>query len=147
MDEVIYVCCLKACTVAEAAPGNSQCHNRLPGTSAAAKPATAHPGGPAANKRFSFSDPLVSPPSAQAPPGGSLGTVFLSPCNGVFARPGLAAPSLPPQTRYQQRQQTLRTRLDNWPLLLQANDRARGGGPCGGVFWITEIPLYTATAT
>jgi hypothetical protein len=35
-------------------------------TGAATKPATTHPGGPAATQRVSFSDPLVSPPSCAA---------------------------------------------------------------------------------
>jgi hypothetical protein len=57
------------------------------------------PGTPAATKRVSFSDPLVSSPSSSssAPPRDSPETVFL-PGKEVFAHPGPAAPSQPPQT-------------------------------------------------
>jgi hypothetical protein len=96
-DEVIAISRLKACTAADATPGSSRHRGRPPGL---------HPGGPAATKRVSFSDPLVSPPSPSAPPRDGPGTVFL-PGEEVFARPGPAAPSQVPQTRYPSRQRAL----------------------------------------
>jgi hypothetical protein len=81
----------------------------------AARVATAdrsRPGGLAATKRVSFSDPLVSSPSSSlAPPRDGPGTVFL-PGEEVFARPGPAAPSQVPQTRYPSRQRAPPQRLD-----------------------------------
>ncbi len=68
---------------ADATPGSLQCHGRPPGPGAA-KLATARPGGPAATKRVSFSDPLVSSPLTRAPPRDGPGTVFLPPCRGVL---------------------------------------------------------------
>ncbi len=59
--------------------GSPRYRRRWPGPGAGAKPATARPGGPAATKRVSFSDPLVSSPSAWVPPGDGRGTVFLPP--------------------------------------------------------------------
>jgi hypothetical protein len=70
------------------------------------------PGGPAASKRVSFSDPPVSSPSQQEKPRIRPGTVFLSPCGEVFACPWLAAPSQPPQRRYPQHQQKPPMRID-----------------------------------
>jgi hypothetical protein len=67
--------------------------------------------GLAATKRVSFSDPLVSSPSSPAPPRDGPGTVFL-PGEEVFARPGPAAPSQPPQKRYPSRQRAPPQRLD-----------------------------------
>ncbi len=64
------------------------------------------PGGLGTTKWVSFSDPLDSKPSPLAPPRDSLGTG-----EEVFARPGLAAPSQPPQTRYLSRQQAPPKRL------------------------------------
>jgi hypothetical protein len=90
-DEVIAVSRLKACTAADAMPGSPRC--------------------PAATKRVSFSDPLVSTPSSLAPPRDGPGTVFL-PGEEVFACPGPAAPSQVPQTRYPSRQRALPKRLD-----------------------------------
>ncbi len=58
-DEVIAVSCVKACTTADATPGSPRRRGRPPGS---------HPGGPAATKRVSFSDPLVSSPSSPASP-------------------------------------------------------------------------------
>ncbi len=89
-DEVVAISRLKACTAADATPGSLRRRGRPPGS---------HPGGPAATKRVSFSDPLVSSPSPPAPPRDSPGTVFL-PGKEVFASPGPAAPSQVPQTRY-----------------------------------------------
>jgi hypothetical protein len=88
-DEVVAVSHLKACTAANATPGSPHRRGRLPGS---------HPGGPAATKRVSFSDPLVSSTSLPVPPRDGPGTVFI-PGKEVFARPGPAAPSQPPQTR------------------------------------------------
>ncbi len=101
-DEVIAVSRLKACTAADATPGSPRRRDRPPGS---------HPGGPAATKRVSFSDPLVSTPSSLAPPPDGPGTVFL-PGDEVFARPGPAAPSQVPQTRYPSRQRAPPKRLD-----------------------------------
>jgi hypothetical protein len=89
-DEVIAVSRLKACTSADATPGSPHRRGRPPGP---------HPGGPTATKRVSFSDLLVSTSSCSAPPRDGPGTVFL-PGEEVFARPGPAAPSQVPQTRY-----------------------------------------------
>jgi hypothetical protein len=58
-DEMVAISRLEACTVADATPGSRCRHGRQPGS---------HPGGPAATKRVSFSDPLVSSPSPPAPP-------------------------------------------------------------------------------
>ncbi len=74
LDEIIAVSRLKACTE----PDSPHCRSRPPGK---------HPGGPAATKRLSFSDPLVSSPSSLAPPRHGPGTVFL-PSEVVFACPG-----------------------------------------------------------
>ncbi len=82
-DEVIAVSRLKACTARDATPGSPRGRGRPPGS---------HPGGPAATKWVSFSDPLVSSPFPSAPPRDGPGTVFL-PSEEVFARPGPAAPS------------------------------------------------------
>jgi hypothetical protein len=104
-DEVVAVSHLKACTAADTMPGSPprRSHSRPPGP---------HPGGPATSKRVSFSDLLVSsPPSSPAPPRNDPGTVFL-PGEEVFARPGLAAPSQPPQTWYPSRQLAPPKRLD-----------------------------------
>jgi hypothetical protein len=92
-DEVVAVSRLKACTAVDATPG-SPCHR--------GRPPGLHPGGLAATKQVSFSDPLVSSPSPPAPPQNGPGTVFL-PGEEVFARPGPAAPSQVPQTRYPSR--------------------------------------------
>ncbi len=88
-DEVVAVSRLKACTAADATPGSPRRRCRPPGS---------YPGSPAATKRVSFSDLLVSSPSLLVPPRDSPGTVFL-PGKEVFACPGPAAPSQPPQTR------------------------------------------------
>jgi hypothetical protein len=101
-DEVIAVSCFKACTAADATPGSPRHRSRPPGS---------HPGGPAATKRVSFSDPLVSTPSPPAPPRDGPGTIFL-PGEEVFARPGPASPSQVPQTRYPSRQRAPPKRLD-----------------------------------
>ncbi len=58
-DEVVAISHLKACKAADATPGSPCRHGRPPGS---------HPGGPAATKRVSFSDPLVSSPSFPALP-------------------------------------------------------------------------------
>jgi hypothetical protein len=101
-NEVIAINHLKACTAADATSGSPRHRGRLPGS---------HPGGPAATKRVSFSDPLVSTPSSLAPPRDGPGTVFL-PGEEVFARPGPATPSQVPQTRYPSRQRAPPKRLD-----------------------------------
>jgi hypothetical protein len=89
-DEVFAVSCLKACTAVDATPGSLQRHSRPPGS---------RPGNPAATKRVSFSDLLVSSPSSSlAPTQNGPRTVFL-PGKEVFARRGPAAPSQPPQIR------------------------------------------------
>ncbi len=88
-DKVVAVSRLKACTAADATPGSPRRCGRLPGS---------RPGGLAATKRVSFSDPLVSSPSSPSvPPRDGPETVFL-PGEEVFARPGPAAPTQPPQT-------------------------------------------------
>ncbi len=102
-DEVVAISRLKACTAADTPPGSPRRRGRPPGT---------RPGGLAATKRVSFSDPLVSSPSSSpAPPSDGPGTVFL-PGEEVFARPGPAAPSQPPQTWYPSSQRTPPKRLD-----------------------------------
>ncbi len=78
-DEVVAVSRLKACTAVDATPGSLCRRGRPPGS---------RPGGPAATKRVSFSDPLVSSPAS---PGDGPGTVFL-PGKEVFACPGPAPP-------------------------------------------------------
>ncbi len=89
--------------VADTTPGSPLRRGRPPGSC---------PGGLAATKRVSFSDPLVSSPSSSpAPPRDGPGTVFL-PGEEVFARLGPAAPSQFPQTWYPSRQQALPQRLD-----------------------------------
>ncbi len=93
---------VKACMAADPTPGSLCCRGR---------PLGSHPGGPAATKRVSFSDPLVSSPSPPALPRDGPGTVFL-PSEEVFARPGLAAPSQVPQMRYPSRQRAPPQRLD-----------------------------------
>jgi hypothetical protein len=101
-DKVIAVSRLKACTAADVMPGSPRRRGRPPGS---------HPGGPAATKRVLFSDPLVSLPSPPAPPRDGPGKVFL-PGKEVFARPGPAAPSQVPQTRYPSHQRAPPKRLD-----------------------------------
>jgi hypothetical protein len=101
-DKVIAVSRLKACTAEDATPGSPCRRGRPPGS---------HQGGPAATKRVSFSDPLVSTPSFPAPPRDGPGTVFL-PGEEVFAHPGPAAPSQVPQTRYPSCQWAPPKRLD-----------------------------------
>ncbi len=93
-DEVIVVSRLNACTAADAMPGSPRRCGRPPGS---------YPGGPAATKRVSFSDPLISSPSSPAPPRDSPGTVCL-PGEEVFECSGPAAPSQVPQMRYPSRQ-------------------------------------------
>jgi hypothetical protein len=93
-DEVIAVSRLKACTAADATPGSPRLRSRPPDS---------HPGGPAATKRVSFSDPMVSTPSFPAPSRDGPGPVFL-PGKEDFAGPGPAAPLQAPQTRYPSRQ-------------------------------------------
>jgi hypothetical protein len=92
-DEMVAVSRLKACMAADATPGSP----RRPG-----RPLGSRPGGLAATKWVSFSDPLVSSPSSSVPPQDRPGTVFL-PGEEVFACLGQAAPSQPPQTRYMSR--------------------------------------------
>ncbi len=88
---LLRVSCLKACTAVDTTPGSLHRRGRPPGS---------RPGGLAATKRVSFSDPLFSSPSSSpAPPHDSPGNVFL-PSKEVFACPGPAAPSQPPQTWY-----------------------------------------------
>jgi hypothetical protein len=102
-DEVVAVSHLKACTAADAIPGSPRCRGRPPGS---------HPGSPATTKWVSFSDLLVPSPSSSAvPPGDGPRTVFL-PGEEVFALPGPAAPSQPPQTRYPSHQQAPPQRLN-----------------------------------
>ncbi len=116
-DEVVTVSRLKACTAAVATPGSPPRHGRPPGS---------RPGSPAATKLVSFSYQLVSSPSsAPAPPRYGPRTVFL-PGEEVFACPGPAVPSQPPQMQYPSCHQATPKRLDLWPLLLPAEARARG---------------------
>jgi hypothetical protein len=120
-DEVVAVSRLKACTAVDALTGSPRCRGR---------PLGSRSGGLAATKQVSFSDPLVSSPSSpMALPRDGPGTVFL-PGEEVFARPGPAAPSQVPQTRYPSRQRALPKRIDLSPLLLPAEARA-WGEPCG----------------
>ncbi len=81
---------------------------------------------PAVTKRFSFSDPLVSPPSQQEQLRIRPGTVFLLPCMEVFAYPWLAAPLQPPQKQYPQRQQKLPMRIYLCPRLLFSRGHCSG---------------------
>ncbi len=68
-DEVVAASRLKACTAADAAPGSLRRRGRPPGS---------RPGGLAATKRVSFSEPLVSSPSSSpAPPRDGPGNVSL----------------------------------------------------------------------
>jgi hypothetical protein len=102
-DEVVAISRLKACTAADGTLGSPRRRGRPPGSRL---------GGLAATKRVSFSDPLVSSPSSSsALPRDGPGTVFL-PGEEVFARPGPAVPSQPPQTRYPSRQWAPPQRLD-----------------------------------
>ncbi len=101
-DEMATVSRLKACTAVDAMPGSPRRRGR---------PLGLCPGGPAATKRVSFSDPLVSSPSSRALPQNGPGTIFL-PGEEVFACPGPAAHSQPSQTRYPSRQQAPPKRLD-----------------------------------
>jgi hypothetical protein len=102
-DEVVAASRLKAYTAVDATPGSLRRRGRPPGS---------RPGSPAATKRVSFSDPVVSSPfSSLAPPRDGPGTVFL-PGEEIFACLGPAAPSQPPQTRYPSRQRALPKRLD-----------------------------------
>ncbi len=102
-DEVVAFSRLKACTGADATPDSPRRRGR---------PLGLRPGGLAATKRVLFSDPLVSSPSSSlAPPRDGPGTVFL-PSEEVFARPGPAAPSQVPQTRYSSCQRAPPQRLD-----------------------------------
>jgi hypothetical protein len=101
-DKVVAVSRLKACTAADATPGSLHRRSRPPGS---------RPGGLAATKRVSFSHPLVSSPSSPALSRDGPRTIFL-PGEEVFLRPGPAAPSQAPQTRYPSRQQALPQRLD-----------------------------------
>jgi hypothetical protein len=87
------------------------CHTMPVSPHRCGRPQGSRPGGLAATKRVLFSDPLVSSPSSSAPPRDGPGTVFL-PGEEVFARPGLAAPSQPPQKRYPSCQRTPPQRLD-----------------------------------
>jgi hypothetical protein len=101
--EVVALSRLKACMAVDATPG-SPCRR--------GRPPVSRPGGLVATKGVSFSDPLVySPSPSSAPPRDGPGTVFL-PSEEVFARPGPAAPSQPPQTRYLSRQRAPPKRLD-----------------------------------
>jgi hypothetical protein len=84
-EEIVAVSCLKACTTVDVALGSPLRCGRPPGK---------RPGGCAAAKRVTFQHPLVSTPST-APLRNGPGTVFL-PSAEVFARPGLAAPSMSP---------------------------------------------------
>jgi hypothetical protein len=112
LDKVVTISRCKACTAADTTPASPHCHGRLPGPC---------PGG-----LVSFSDPLVSLPSSSwVPPRDGPRTVFL-PGKEVFAHPGPAAPSQPPQKRYPSRQWALLKRLDLWPILLPAEARAGG---------------------
>jgi hypothetical protein len=105
------------------------------------------PGGPAATQLVSFSDSLVSSPSQQEQPRIRPGTVFLLPCGEVFARPGLAAPSQPPQRQYLQRQQKPPTRIDLWHCPLFSWGQCLGGSPVEAAYasgsWLGPVPLYT----
>jgi hypothetical protein len=97
-DKVVSISRCKACTAADTTPASPHCHGRLPGPC---------PGG-----LVSFSDPLVSLPSSSwVPPRDGPRTVFL-PGKEVFAHPGPAAPSKPPQKRYPSRQWAPLKRLD-----------------------------------
>ncbi len=105
---------LKACTTADAAPGNPRRRGRLPGkrpggSATAERPgssaAAERPNGSAAAKWVTFAHPLASTPSATSAPRNGPGTVFL-PSVEVFARLGPAAPSTSPQQGYPPRQRT-----------------------------------------
>jgi hypothetical protein len=123
-DEVVAaVSHLKACTAADSTPGSPRCHSRLPGS---------RPGGPAATKRVSFSDLLVSSPSSSpAPLQNSPGTIFLH-GKEIFARPGPVASSQPPQTRSLSRQ-SMGTAQEFKPLTSR-------GQSLGGALWRVYTP-------
>jgi hypothetical protein len=87
---------LKACTTADAVPGNPRRRGR---------PLGKRPSGSAAAKRVSFAHPFASTPLITAPPRNGPRTVFL-PRAEVFACPGPAPPSTSPQQRNPPRQQT-----------------------------------------
>jgi hypothetical protein len=123
-DEMVAVSRLKACTSADATPGSLRRRGRPPGL---------HPGGPAATKRVSFSDLLVSSPPPLALPRDGPGTVF-QPGEEVFASPGLTVPSLVPQTRYPSRNGH---RAEVRPLTSSPSGR---GQSSGGALW---TPAYT----
>jgi hypothetical protein len=81
-EEIIAVSCLKTCSAVDTIPGSPRLCGRPPGPGAAAMPAAAHPGGPAATKRVSISDLLVSSPLQQ--PRIRPGTDFLQPHGEVL---------------------------------------------------------------
>ncbi len=142
-EEIVAVSRRKACSAADATPSK-------------------RPGGSAAAKRVSFAQPLASTPSSTVPPLNGPRTVFL-PSAEVFAHPGPAAPSPPPQQRsplrqrtppwnppcqrtlpwYPQRQRTPPQRMDLRPPLLPAEARAREE-PRGDRFG-APAPSYIST--
>jgi hypothetical protein len=86
--EIIALSCLKACTYVDTTLGSLRRRGRPPGPGATAMPATTRPGSPAACKRVSFSDPLVSSPSQQEQLRIHPGTVFLLPVGRFLHTPG-----------------------------------------------------------
>jgi hypothetical protein len=101
-DQIVSISHLKAYTEADATPSSPRRHGRPPGK---------RPGGPAATKWVSLSDPLVSSPSpSQALPSDGPGTVFPV-ADRFFACPGPAAPSQSPKQRYLHRQRSPPQRL------------------------------------
>jgi hypothetical protein len=111
-EDIIAVSCLKAWTAVDATPGSTRCHGRPPGPGMMATPPATCPESPAASKRVSFSDLLVSSPLHQEQPRIRPGTVSLLPCGEVFACPTPAALQQPPQRRYPQGQQKPPARID-----------------------------------
>jgi hypothetical protein len=99
-----------ACTAADATSGSPRRCSRPPGS---------RPGSAAATKWVLFADPLVSSPPSPA-----------LPQTEVFAHPGPAAHSQPPQTRYPSCQRAPPKRLD-----LFSSPPSSQGQSSGGALW------------
>ncbi len=126
-EEIVSTSCLQPSSDDVAEPGVPRHRGRPPNASEVAKPAAHCHSGPPATKRVSFLDPLVSTPSQrpQERLSTSPWTVFIPPCRGIFARPGMTSTSQPPQNQYPQCQWSQPARLDVWPCLLQRQSSGR----------------------
>ncbi len=140
---------LKACTAVDAMPGSPRRHDRPPGPGTMTTSATARPEGSAASMWVLFSVPLVSSPLQQEQLRICPGTVFLLPRGEVFACPGPAAPSQPPQRQYPQRQR--KQTFEDQPLTSSAllPRPVFGGEPCGGCLrpWFVATPAWQQPCT